>query len=81
MPQAELELLDLRTRAKWCAWLAKHHKSSRGVWLVFHKAHTGKKSLPCEDFIREARLAPSMTSPTLIATALDVDYPVASEGS
>jgi len=50
----ELPLLDVRTRAKWRAWLAKHHKSSRGVWLVFHKAHTGVKSLPYEDFIRAA---------------------------
>src|SRR5216117_364920 len=51
---AELEFLDVRTRAKWRAWLASHHKSSRGVWLVFHKAHTGVKSLPYEDFVREA---------------------------
>jgi uncharacterized protein YdeI (YjbR/CyaY-like superfamily) len=50
----ELALLDVRTRAKWRAWLAKHHTSSRGVWLVFHKAHTGVQSLPYEDFVREA---------------------------
>lgn len=47
-------LLDVRTRAKWRAWLAKHHKSSRGVWFVFHKVHTGVKSLPYEAFVREA---------------------------
>ena len=51
---AELEFLDVRTRAQWRAWLAKHHKSSRGVWFVFHKVHTGVKSLPYEDFVREA---------------------------
>src|SRR6184192_4063289 len=51
---AELEFLDVRTRAKWRAWLARHHKSSRGVWLVFHKAHTGVKSLSYDDFVREA---------------------------
>jgi uncharacterized protein YdeI (YjbR/CyaY-like superfamily) len=51
---AELALLDVRTRPQWRAWLAKHHKSSRGVWLVFHKAHTGVKSLRYEDFVREA---------------------------
>ncbi len=50
----ELALLDVRTRAQWRAWLARHHKSRRGVWLVFHKAHTGVKSLPYEDFAREA---------------------------
>jgi uncharacterized protein YdeI (YjbR/CyaY-like superfamily) len=51
---SELALLDVRTRAAWRAWLAQHHTSSRGVWLVFHKAHTGVKSLPYEDFVREA---------------------------
>ena len=51
---AELAFLDVRTRAKWRAWLGKHHKSSRGVWFVFHKVHTGVKSVPYEDFVREA---------------------------
>ena len=51
---APLAFLDVRTRAKWRAWLGKHHTSSRGVWVVFHKAHTGVKSMPYEDFVREA---------------------------
>jgi uncharacterized protein YdeI (YjbR/CyaY-like superfamily) len=50
----ELAFLDVRTREKWRAWLGKHHASSRGVWVVFHKAHTGVKALPYEDFVREA---------------------------
>ncbi|HJQ66333.1 MAG TPA: hypothetical protein VJ816_08150, partial [Gemmatimonadales bacterium] len=50
----ELAFLDVRTRAQWRAWLAKHHTTSRGVWFVFHKVHTGVKSVPYEDFIREA---------------------------
>jgi uncharacterized protein YdeI (YjbR/CyaY-like superfamily) len=50
----DLELLDVRTHAKWRAWLTRHHQSSRGVWLVFHKAHTGKNELAYEDFVREA---------------------------
>src|SRR5436853_200824 len=51
---AELEFLDVRTRGRWRTWLGKHHTSSRGVWMVFHKAHTGVKSMPYEDFVREA---------------------------
>ena len=51
---AELEFLDVRSRAKWRAWLGKHHTSSRGVWMVFHKTHTGVKCMPYEDFVREA---------------------------
>jgi uncharacterized protein YdeI (YjbR/CyaY-like superfamily) len=51
---AELPFLDVRTRAQWRAWLAKHHDTSRGVWVVFRKAHTGEKTLAYEDFVREA---------------------------
>jgi uncharacterized protein YdeI (YjbR/CyaY-like superfamily) len=51
---AELKTLDLRTRQQWRAWLAKHHAASPGVWLIFHKDHTGVKSIPYEDSVREA---------------------------
>jgi uncharacterized protein YdeI (YjbR/CyaY-like superfamily) len=50
----ELITLDVRSRRQWRAWLAKHHTSSQGVWLVFHKAHTGVKSILYEDAVREA---------------------------
>jgi uncharacterized protein YdeI (YjbR/CyaY-like superfamily) len=51
---ADLETLDIRSRRRWRAWLAKHHASSAGVWLVFHKDHTGVKRIPYEDSVREA---------------------------
>jgi len=51
---AELMTLQVRSRRQWRAWLAKHHTSSAGVWLVFCKAHTGVKSIPYEDTVREA---------------------------
>jgi uncharacterized protein YdeI (YjbR/CyaY-like superfamily) len=50
----ELPLLDVRTRARWRAWLARHHSAGRGAWVLFHKAHTGVKCMPYEDFVREA---------------------------
>jgi len=50
----DLATLDVRSRRAWRAWLAKQHGSSPGVWLVFHKAHTGVKSLRYEDAVREA---------------------------
>ncbi|HEY2955132.1 MAG TPA: YdeI/OmpD-associated family protein [Candidatus Eisenbacteria bacterium] len=50
----DLVTLDLRSRQQWRAWLAKHHASSRGIWLVFHKDHTGVTSLRYEDAVREA---------------------------
>jgi uncharacterized protein YdeI (YjbR/CyaY-like superfamily) len=51
---AELKTLELPSRRHWRAWLKKHHTSSPGIWLVFYKAHTGKKSIPHEDAVREA---------------------------
>ena len=51
---AELETLRVSSRREWRAWLTKHHASSAGVWFVFYKAHTGMKSIPYEDMVREA---------------------------
>jgi hypothetical protein len=51
---AELMTLPVRSRRQWRAWLAKHHTSSPGVWLVFYKAHRGIKSIRYEDTVREA---------------------------
>jgi uncharacterized protein YdeI (YjbR/CyaY-like superfamily) len=46
--------LDVRTRKQWRQWLAKHHASSPGVWLVRHKQHAGVESMPYEDLVGEA---------------------------
>jgi uncharacterized protein YdeI (YjbR/CyaY-like superfamily) len=51
---AELITLHVTSRRQWRAWLAKHHTSSPGIWLVFFKAHTEAKSIPYEDMVREA---------------------------
>ena len=50
----ELMTLHVRSRRQWRTWLAKHHTSSPGVWLVFYKAHTSVKSIRYEDTVREA---------------------------
>jgi uncharacterized protein YdeI (YjbR/CyaY-like superfamily) len=42
------------SRRQWRSWLTRHHASSPGVWLVFFKAHTGVKSIPYEEMVREA---------------------------
>jgi uncharacterized protein YdeI (YjbR/CyaY-like superfamily) len=49
-----LEVLEVKDRRGWRAWLAKHHTSSPGIWLVFHKAHTGAKAMSIDDMVREA---------------------------
>jgi uncharacterized protein YdeI (YjbR/CyaY-like superfamily) len=50
----ELTTLDIRSRQQWRKWLEKNHSSSRGIWLVFHKEHTGVPSIAYEDSVREA---------------------------
>jgi uncharacterized protein YdeI (YjbR/CyaY-like superfamily) len=50
----KLVTLDLRTCQEWRAWLEKHHASSPGIWLTFHKGHTGVACIPYEDCVREA---------------------------
>jgi uncharacterized protein YdeI (YjbR/CyaY-like superfamily) len=49
-----LATLDVRSRQAWRTWLGKHHATSPGVWLAFYKGHTGVKSIPYEDSVREA---------------------------
>jgi len=46
--------LEIQDRREWRTWLARHHASSAGVWLLFYKAHTGRQRLSYEDSVREA---------------------------
>jgi uncharacterized protein YdeI (YjbR/CyaY-like superfamily) len=46
--------LNMQSRAGWRRWLAKHHASSPGVWLLRYKKHTDVESMPYEDLVREA---------------------------
>jgi uncharacterized protein YdeI (YjbR/CyaY-like superfamily) len=48
--------VDVRTCRQWRAWLAKHHASSPGIWLVRHKQHTGVKSMGYEDLVRQTNV-------------------------
>jgi uncharacterized protein YdeI (YjbR/CyaY-like superfamily) len=47
-------MLEVGGRPDWRAWLTTHHASSSGVWLVFQKQHTGRKSMTVEEAAREA---------------------------
>src|SRR5215510_1790109 len=51
---AALTTVDIRNRVKWRSWLQKHHTESPGIWLVFYKDHTGVKSIPYEEAVRDA---------------------------
>jgi uncharacterized protein YdeI (YjbR/CyaY-like superfamily) len=43
-----------QTADRWRTWLNEHHDSESEVWLVFHKVHTGVKSITYADALDEA---------------------------
>jgi uncharacterized protein YdeI (YjbR/CyaY-like superfamily) len=47
-------LLDTAHRAEWRAWLARHYKSEKEIWLVYYKKHTGKVRISYNDAVEEA---------------------------
>src|SRR5690242_4585182 len=50
----DIPILEIRSRRQWRSWLNKNHAQSAGVWLVYFKDHTGKKSIEYDDSVREA---------------------------
>jgi uncharacterized protein YdeI (YjbR/CyaY-like superfamily) len=48
------EQVHLLTRAEWRDWLAEHHATAPGVWLVSYKAATGKPRFSYEAAVEEA---------------------------
>jgi len=51
---ADLEELLVPDAAGWRAWLADHHDSSPGVWLVLHKKGGKVTTLDYEQAVCEA---------------------------
>jgi len=49
-----LSLLYAPNRRQWRAWLKKHYKSGKDVWLVYYKKHTGKPRITYNDAVEEA---------------------------
>ena len=46
--------LAVETRAQWRDWLARHHATSPGVWLVTWKKASGRPYLAYDDIVEEA---------------------------
>jgi len=46
--------LEVETRAQWRDWLARHHATSPGVWLVTWKKASGRPYLAYDDIVEEA---------------------------
>jgi hypothetical protein len=53
LTRTPIKTVDVRTRARWRAWLARHHASMAEIWLVFHKP-PGRATLDREASIEEA---------------------------
>jgi uncharacterized protein YdeI (YjbR/CyaY-like superfamily) len=52
--RAPAEQVHLETREQWRAWLAAHHDSAAGVWLVSWKRPTGRPAVAYDDAVCEA---------------------------
>ena len=50
----DYEHVEVRSRAEWRAWLAEHHASRPGVWVVTFKKHTGDRHVPYGEVVEEA---------------------------
>ncbi len=50
----DLELFHPETRERWRAWLAAHHATSPGVWMVTWKKATGRPRVGYDEAVEEA---------------------------
>jgi len=50
----DFPVMEFASPKEWNQWLSKNHSSSNGVWLKFHKKHTGVKSTNHDDALEEA---------------------------
>ena len=49
------ETLYVTNRKEWRAWLAKHHKTKKDIWLVYYQEQeSGKPRIPYNDAVEEA---------------------------
>jgi uncharacterized protein YdeI (YjbR/CyaY-like superfamily) len=49
-----MKTFDPPTLERWRKWLAEHHDSESEVWVIFHKKHTGKRSVSYLEALDEA---------------------------
>jgi uncharacterized protein YdeI (YjbR/CyaY-like superfamily) len=54
MASADRPRIHLERREDWRAWLAGHHASSDGVWLVSWKRSTGRPAVGYDESVEEA---------------------------
>ena len=48
------QTLHVTNREDWRAWLKKHYKTEKEIWLVYYKKATGKPRIEYNDAVEEA---------------------------
>jgi uncharacterized protein YdeI (YjbR/CyaY-like superfamily) len=51
---AGFDIVSLPSRAAWRAWLAEHHATSPGIWLIIHKKNSTEPGVTYEEAVEEA---------------------------
>lgn len=50
----EYQQLYFKTTQQWRKWLKENHNKCRGIWFVFYKQQTGKKTISYGEAVEEA---------------------------
>lgn len=50
----QLETIYARDRQAWRQWLATHHRTSSGIWLVYYKVKSSQPSVLYSEAVKEA---------------------------
>ncbi len=50
----KIKTLHVISRKEWRAWLARHHRTEKEIWLVFYRKETGKPRISYNDAVEEA---------------------------
>ena len=50
----DFPVMEFPTQKKWHQWLSKNHATFEGIWLKFHKKHSGLKSINYAEAVEEA---------------------------
>jgi uncharacterized protein YdeI (YjbR/CyaY-like superfamily) len=48
------KLLHAKNRPAWRAWLERHHKTGKEIWLVYYNKASGRSRIPYNDAVEEA---------------------------
>jgi len=51
---SDRDIIRVTDREEWRTWLDKNHAQKQSIWILIHKKHTGKPSIPYEDAVKEA---------------------------